>query len=330
MVTQIESLEAQLRELNARYMAALELLGEKTELVEDLQQNIAELRKIQRGELEQLLNLTTALYDRLDVAKAMDDAREWGDPGEINFGELQGGSFSCHHNEGDTICSMMTLPATYFSSIYGTDSVLVSKLQKTTSSRVVTSKKLVGPSQTEDAVTRNFGDSTCITVDLVSADGIRSATRRAIFPDLAKPTFWSAGYIGTFDRGVTSSENENKTWRPHTELPKESKSLGTVVELWGASKESLPRLPSHSIDIYGLPDIPELHNGCVVLVGDAADATIPALGQGLCSGIEDACVLGELIDEFPDYKTVFEMHSRVRIPRVQNINKRPRNKAEGG
>ncbi|KAJ3379141.1 hypothetical protein HDU84_006993 [Entophlyctis sp. JEL0112] len=59
MVTQIESLEAQLRELNARYMAALELLGEKTELVEDLQQNIAELRKIQRGELEQLLNLTT-------------------------------------------------------------------------------------------------------------------------------------------------------------------------------------------------------------------------------------------------------------------------------
>ncbi|KAJ3121534.1 TATA element modulatory factor 1 [Physocladia obscura] len=53
----IDSLNNQLNELNQRYMAALELLGEKTEQVEDLQMNISELRRIQKEEIEELIKL---------------------------------------------------------------------------------------------------------------------------------------------------------------------------------------------------------------------------------------------------------------------------------
>ncbi|KAI9330428.1 TATA element modulatory factor 1 TATA binding-domain-containing protein [Obelidium mucronatum] len=53
----IQSLESQLGELNRRYMAALELLGEKMEKVEDLQQNIDELKRIQKIEIEELMRV---------------------------------------------------------------------------------------------------------------------------------------------------------------------------------------------------------------------------------------------------------------------------------
>ncbi|KAJ3070490.1 TATA element modulatory factor 1 [Podochytrium sp. JEL0797] len=53
----IRALETELAELNRRYLAALEMLGEKTEEVDDLQQNIAELRKIQKAEIEEIMRL---------------------------------------------------------------------------------------------------------------------------------------------------------------------------------------------------------------------------------------------------------------------------------
>ncbi|KAJ3131571.1 TATA element modulatory factor 1 [Physocladia obscura] len=55
--SKINSLSLQLGDLNQRYMAALELLGEKTEQVEDLQINISELKKIQKEEIEELMKL---------------------------------------------------------------------------------------------------------------------------------------------------------------------------------------------------------------------------------------------------------------------------------
>ncbi|KAJ3386133.1 hypothetical protein HDU84_001775 [Entophlyctis sp. JEL0112] len=348
------------------------------------------------------------LYDRLDVAKAMDTARETGAPAEINFGEVQGGSISMYTN-GQLALERLGLLDDVLSApheamrdatlmkIDGSDgvlrfsaseeykyapfhvlrSVLHATLMRAclrNGVKVLTSKKLVNLTQTDDAVTCSFEDGSVITADLViGADGIHSATRRAIFPDLPKPVFWSTGYIGTFDRGIDigdgvkldlhhktgsgiyadaltgniiytancnekigswmvmeldapqSAENENETWRPHTDLPKESKRLAAVVESWGSPKEVVATVAGAKritpLNIYDLPDLPELHKGRVLLVGDAAHGTIPALGQGLCSGVEDACVLGELFDKFQDYKTVFELYDKVRIPRVRTITK---------
>lgn len=42
-------------------------------------------------------------------------------------------------------------------------------------------------------------------------------------------------------------------------------------------------------------DVDEWHTGRVVLVGDAAHASSPLMGQGGCMAMEDACVLGETL-----------------------------------
>ncbi|KAI8608252.1 TATA element modulatory factor 1 TATA binding-domain-containing protein [Chytriomyces sp. MP71] len=55
----VESLELQMVELNRRYNAALEMLGEKTELVEELQERITELKRIQKAEIEEIMRLRT-------------------------------------------------------------------------------------------------------------------------------------------------------------------------------------------------------------------------------------------------------------------------------
>jgi kynurenine 3-monooxygenase len=43
-----------------------------------------------------------------------------------------------------------------------------------------------------------------------------------------------------------------------------------------------------------------VHNDWLALIGDAAHALVPFLGQGLNSGLEDCSVLGDCIDRSPD------------------------------
>ncbi len=42
-------------------------------------------------------------------------------------------------------------------------------------------------------------------------------------------------------------------------------------------------------------DVDEWHTGRIVLIGDAAHASSPLMGQGGCMAMEDACVLGETL-----------------------------------
>ncbi|KAJ3262897.1 TATA element modulatory factor 1 [Chytriomyces hyalinus] len=55
--SKIESLETQLTELTRRYNAALEMLGEKTEQVDELQERILEMKRIQKAEIEEIMRL---------------------------------------------------------------------------------------------------------------------------------------------------------------------------------------------------------------------------------------------------------------------------------
>ncbi|KAJ3225276.1 hypothetical protein HDU81_008048 [Chytriomyces hyalinus] len=55
--SKVESLETQLAELNRRYNAALEMLGEKTEQVDELQERILEMKRIQKAEIEEIMRL---------------------------------------------------------------------------------------------------------------------------------------------------------------------------------------------------------------------------------------------------------------------------------
>src|SRR5699024_4384436 len=65
-------------------------------------------------------------------------------------------------------------------------------------------------------------------------------------------------------------------------------------------------------DVYVLPPLETYVNGAVVLVGDAAHAMSPDLGQAAAQGLEDAVALGRRAFDLPSY-------DRLRRARTQHI-----------
>ena len=71
-------------------------------------------------------------------------------------------------------------------------------------------------------------------------------------------------------------------------------------------------------DIVDRDPPPFYSRGRVVLVGDAAHATTPNLGQGACQALEDAVVLAECIKNNP-LKNALPLYDRLRIPRTRDV-----------
>lgn len=71
--------------------------------------------------------------------------------------------------------------------------------------------------------------------------------------------------------------------------------------------------------IIDLKPIHKWYNKKVCLLGDAAHATTPNLGQGACQAIEDAYLLAELYQEDKSIETVFEEYQKLRIKKAHSI-----------
>ena len=62
--------------------------------------------------------------------------------------------------------------------------------------------------------------------------------------------------------------------------------------------------------------LPEWRSGRVLLIGDAAHASSPMMGQGGCMAIEDAAVLAELLESSENVDAALDAYARRRRPRV--------------
>jgi 2-polyprenyl-6-methoxyphenol hydroxylase-like FAD-dependent oxidoreductase len=65
-------------------------------------------------------------------------------------------------------------------------------------------------------------------------------------------------------------------------------------------------------DVYYLEPLPRWSAGRIVLVGDAAHATTPGVGQGAAQAIEDAVVLGDRLARSGDLATAFAQYEAIR------------------
>lgn len=72
-------------------------------------------------------------------------------------------------------------------------------------------------------------------------------------------------------------------------------------------------------EIIDLKPIPQWHSDHVCLIGDAAHATTPNMGQGACQAVEDAYVLGKLLDKGLPLEKTFADYQRLRQKKARMI-----------
>lgn len=215
---------------------------------------------------------------------------------------------------------------------------------------IVTGKKIVDLQQSYDKVVLYFDDETSITTDyVIASDGINSAIRQRLLP---KSTPKYAGYICW--RGVIKDENyiskkSIETWGPKgrfglTPLKDnqiywyacKNTPLNSEIYQWdltdikrnfaeysGLIRSTLQKTKQEDLittPIMDLAPIGSYNFNRVLIIGDAAHATTPNMGQGACMAVEDVCVLvDELKNEPHNVIHCFENYNKRRLKRTQYI-----------
>jgi 2-polyprenyl-6-methoxyphenol hydroxylase-like FAD-dependent oxidoreductase len=72
-------------------------------------------------------------------------------------------------------------------------------------------------------------------------------------------------------------------------------------------------------DILDLKPLKRFHFGRVLLLGDAAHATTPNMGQGAGQAVEDAAVLASCLAQAPSIEAAFQAFDHQRRPRTTRI-----------
>lgn len=223
-------------------------------------------------------------------------------------------------------------------------------------------KKLKTISQQGTKITACFEDGTEATADfLIGADGVHSTVRKTIFPDAPKISYTGLLSTGGFTKiekakelygsirmtfGEKSffayavsntgtvwwfnniSQDSEPTRNELTEI-EQSALKRTLLELHKNDPAPICEIiqSANQIEIYPVYDIPFLqtwHKNRVCLIGDAAHATAPHIGQGASLALEDTIMLAKCIRDLPDTETAFQKFETLRKARVQKIIKQAR------
>lgn len=215
-------------------------------------------------------------------------------------------------------------------------------------------KRCIRVQQAAAGVTAYFEDGTTVGGDvLVGADGIRSVIReqhvaharyrysgqtcwRAIVPvNLPEREAAEAAEVWGGGNGLramcmqvgpqqvyfwmTKRMPAGLTITPEEALAFIKKELHHFPKYMHDVMEHLrPEALIHS-DLYDIAPMRQWYNGRIVLLGDAAHATTPNLGQGAGQAIEDAYVLAKWLATEKNIATAFEQYRRQRIKRVHML-----------
>ncbi|MYQ97765.1 FAD-dependent monooxygenase [Streptomyces sp. SID6139] len=184
---------------------------------------------------------------------------------------------------------------------------------------------------------------------VVAADGVHSRLRAQLFPDHPGPSYSGSTVLRAITRSpLDLSTDFELTWGAGAEFGhigladghaewhavlssppgvRHSDPLGMLRRRFDAWHEPVRTLLAatrpedvlhHDVHELATP-LPSFVSGRVVLLGDAAHAMTPNLGQGACQALEDAAALAAALAEAPSLARALARYDAERRPRAQAV-----------
>lgn len=216
--------------------------------------------------------------------------------------------------------------------------------------RIQTGKKAIGFNEKENSVELKFDDGTKAEgAAVIVADGIHSTIRKQLLPNstprYAGYTCWRGiventwgiedqaveawgttgriGYVPIGDNKVYWFACKNAPYQDERMKQLSREALKKNFENFAHPvPQIIEQTPVENIiwnDIVDLKPIPRFAFNRLLLIGDAAHATTPNLGQGACLGIEDALSIAELLEHHENPVKAFEAFEQTRLKRAHFI-----------
>lgn len=221
-------------------------------------------------------------------------------------------------------------------------------------------KKLISLQESKDQIKLKFEDGTEVIADYVMAcDGVYSACRQLLFPELPQPIYTSQLSTAGFARNnnikkadgikmifgkksffAYAVSNTGEVWwfnnffrrsEPQrsemSEIHREIKT--TLLQLHKEDPQEIVNIVSATDDIqaypiYEYPSLSKWYSERCCLLGDAAHATAPHIGQGASMALEDTVVLAGWIKAIGLNSQAFASFQNSRQQRVEKLIKTAR------
>lgn len=210
---------------------------------------------------------------------------------------------------------------------------------------IVLNKRLLNIEKLTQGYTLQFEDGTRVDTDyVIGADGIKSKVRQELF---AESQLRNSGQIcwrgltefdlpAEYQHSITEALGKGKRFGflkinrtqvywyllanegagdEHSDLSQQVKDFHPLA---GQLLKATPKEQILFAPLYDLKPIHVWNTETACLIGDAAHATTPNLGQGACQAIEDAYVLGELLKKY-SIEEAFKKYPLIRKAKAHGI-----------
>lgn len=221
--------------------------------------------------------------------------------------------------------------------------------------KIVLSKKFKSYRQTDHSIVAEFEDGAETEADfLINAAGLKSNAREKIAPEsrlrYSGQTCWR--FVTNFElpgeesemyeiwgkskglRAAYSKINEREIYayitnyqpagEPENKQTVRSDLLKLCADFPPIIKNLIESCDENAFiktDLYDFKPISQWTDGKMALLGDAAHATTPNLGQGACQAIEDAFVIAEELSRTEEIGAAFKNYQSKRIEKATYITK---------
>lgn len=266
------------------------------------------------------------------------------------------------HITNHQLSPINSMPLSTFAEELGAQSIAIHRAdliqilyQSLNPTKVFTGKSAQFITQNEHQAEVHFQDDSYTTADLiVGADGIHSAIRQQLFPDVQKrylgQTCWRG--VADFQLSRVFQNQLFEAWGPNGRLAFVALNARQVywyaVQEAEAGQKDNPKTikkilienfknyagPGQQLieqtteilrnDIYDLKTPKVWHQKRTVLLGDAIHATSPNLGQGGGQAIEDAHILAYYLAQAADLPQALEQYEKHRFPKAKKITEQSR------